>query len=143
MKNLVILGAGTGGTTVANRVARKLPREWTVSVVDPEPLHLYQPGLLFLPFETGAEAPIRRARANTLKRGVRWVRDGVEKVDPKTRTVQLGEGDSLPYDLLVIASGARTVPEETPGLVSHEWRRSVHDFTKWALASNLQVLTTH
>jgi sulfide:quinone oxidoreductase len=128
MKNLVILGAGTGGTTVANRVARKLPREWTVSVVDPEPLHLYQPGLLFLPFETGAEAPIRRARANTLKRGVRWVRDGVEKVDPKTRTVQLGEGDSLPYDLLVIASGARTVPEETPGLVSHEWRRSVHDF---------------
>ena len=36
MKRLVILGSGTGGTLLANRARRELPRGWTVTVVDPE-----------------------------------------------------------------------------------------------------------
>jgi sulfide:quinone oxidoreductase len=128
MKNLVVLGAGTGGTTVANRVARKLPRNWSVSVVDPEAEHLYQPGLLFLPFESRGEAPIKRPRQKTLRRGVRWVRDGVQRVDVEKRRVHLEDGEPLSYDLLVIASGSRTCPDQTPGLLGPEWRKSVHDF---------------
>ncbi len=128
MKNLVILGAGTAGTTVANRVVNKLPRDWSVSVVDPEAEHLYQPGLLFIPFETDGEAPIQRPRGKTLTHGVRWIRDGVERVDPDLRRVELKSGNALVYDLLVIASGARTSPDETPGLLGPEWRKSVHDF---------------
>ena len=56
MKNLIILGAGTGGTMVANRVARELPAGWPVTVIDPAPTHLYQPGLLFLPYGANDEA---------------------------------------------------------------------------------------
>ncbi|HXY38303.1 MAG TPA: FAD-dependent oxidoreductase [Vicinamibacteria bacterium] len=127
MKNLVILGAGTGGTTVARRLRRRLPAEWTVSVVDPEPLHLYQPGLLFLPFGARDEAKLQRPREKTL-RGVRWIRQAVTRVDPDSKQVVLAGGERLGYDLLVVASGARTVPEETAGMLGPEWGRSVHEF---------------
>ena len=126
MKNLVILGAGTGGTTVANRMSRRLPADWSVTVVDPSTRHLYQPGLLFLPF--GGPDSIDRPRARTLRPQVTWVREKVDRVDPDTREVFLASGGSIPYDLLVIASGAQTRPEETPGVLGSGWRNTVHDF---------------
>ena len=126
MKNLVVLGGGTAGTTLANRMARRLPKGWSVSVVDPEPSHLYQPGLLFVPF--GGTDALERLRAGTFRRDVKWVRSAVRRIDPGDRKVVLVEGDPVSYDLLVIASGARTCPEETPGLLGPGWRTTVHDF---------------
>lgn len=128
MKHLVILGAGTGGTMIANRMTSKLPGDWRVTVVDPAEAHLYQPGLLFLPFGAHDEHAIVRARARTLRRGVDWRRETVGAVDPVRRVVSLADGTTLAYDLLVIASGSRIRPEETPGLVGDGWRRSIHDF---------------
>jgi sulfide:quinone oxidoreductase len=127
MKSLVILGAGTGGTMVANRMARRLPPDWSLTVVDPEPTHLYQPGLLFLPFGARDERKIQRPRVRTLDSRVRWVERAVERVDPEAKTVALQGADTLAYDLLVIASGARLCPEETTGLEG-EWHRSIHDY---------------
>ena len=126
MKNAVILGAGTAGTTVANRLIKRLPSGWSVTVVDPEPRHLYQPGLLFIPF--GGRDDIERPRGKTLRGPVSWVRDTVQRVDRDARKVLLGTGEALSYDLLVLASGTRTCPEETPGLLGPEWRKTVHDF---------------
>jgi sulfide:quinone oxidoreductase len=126
MKNLVILGAGTGGTTVANRMAKKLPNDWSVTVVDPQTRHLYQPGLLFLPF--GGSESIDRPRARTLRSRVVWIREEVRRVDPDARHVILESGDSISYDLLIVASGAQTHPDETPGVLGPEWRRTIYDF---------------
>jgi sulfide:quinone oxidoreductase len=128
MKNLVILGAGSGGTMLANRMRKRLPADWQMTIVDPEAEHLYQPGLLFLPFGARDEDRMVRPRARTLPRDVAWVRDTVDRVDPDTKTVALEKGEALPYDLLVIASGARLRPEETPGLHDGEWGRSIHEF---------------
>ena len=51
MKTLLILGAGTSGTMVANRMARTLdPAQWRIIVVDKDEAHIYQPGLIFIPF---------------------------------------------------------------------------------------------
>jgi sulfide:quinone oxidoreductase len=51
MKKLLILGAGTAGTMVANRLSKLLDLdEWQVTMVDNNPIHYYQPGYLFLPF---------------------------------------------------------------------------------------------
>ena len=126
MKNLVVLGAGTAGTTVANRMARKLPSDWSVTVVDPSSSHRYQPGLLYIPF--GGSSAIERPRGGTLRPGVAWVREPVARVDPDARRVVLEAGEEIPYDLLVVASGARTRPEETPGVLGPGWRNTVHDF---------------
>ena len=87
MKNLVVLGAGTAGTIVANRAVAELGSDWSVTVVDPESQHLYQPGLVFLPFGYPDNDRDLRPRAKTLARGVRWVREAVERVEPDTKKV--------------------------------------------------------
>ncbi len=127
MNNLVILGAGTAGTMVANRMTRRVPSGWTVAIIDPEVEHLYQPGLLFLPFSQ-RQKRLQRPRVATLRPGVQWIRESVARVDPDERQVILQSGSRVPYDLLVVASGAGTRPEETAGMIGPEWRRSIHDF---------------
>ncbi len=125
MKHLVILGAGTGGTIVAHRMQRQMPRGWDLAVVDPAPTHLYQPDLIFLPFGLRRERGMERPRARTLPAGVRWVPSEVELVDTANREVVLKDGGRMPYDLLVIATGSDIHPEETQGLA---WNESIHDF---------------
>ncbi|HEX4955793.1 MAG TPA: FAD/NAD(P)-binding oxidoreductase [Thermoanaerobaculia bacterium] len=128
MKHLTILGAGTAGTIVANRMRRDLGRDWQVTVIDPAPDHLYQPGLLFLPFGARDEAKMVRRRASTLADGVRWVDRAVDAVDIQKRQVALVGGETLPYDYLVLATGAAIQPQETPGLLGPAWRKTIHDF---------------
>jgi sulfide:quinone oxidoreductase len=128
MKHLVILGAGTGGTMLANRLVRRLPAGWHLTVVDPEPTHLYQPGLLFLPFGARDERRNLRPRRRTLASSVHWIPAPVRLVDVDTKRVVLDGVEPLRYDLLVIASGARLAPEETPGLLGEEWGHSIHEF---------------
>lgn len=128
MKHLVILGAGTAGTMVANRMRARLAAEWKVIVVDPDPVHLYQPGLLFIPFGARDEAKSQRMRARTFAHGIDWVQNTVKAVDAERKTVEIEGGSDIHYDLLVIASGSHIRPEETPGLVDGGWRRNIFDF---------------
>jgi sulfide:quinone oxidoreductase len=127
MKHLVILGAGTGGTIVANGAAKRLPDDWTITVIDPEVNHLYQPGLLFLPFGIYDESKLWRKRARTLRKRVDWLQQPVEQIDTETKEVIAG-GSRVPYDLLVIASGARIRPDLTEGMVDGDWQKRVFDF---------------
>ena len=46
---IVILGAGTGGTLTANRLRAAYPAgDASITVVDQDDQHVYQPGLLFV-----------------------------------------------------------------------------------------------
>jgi len=128
MKNLIILGAGTGGTMVANRAARELPQGWAVTVIDPAETHLYQPGLLFLPFGARDEAKDQRPRRATLSPRVSWLQDEVRLVDTAARRIDLANGSPLHYDLLVIATGSHIHPEETEGMAGPGWGETIHDF---------------
>jgi len=127
MKNLVILGAGTGGTIVANGAVKRLLPDWSVTVIDPDAGHLYQPGLLFLPFGIYDERKLWRSRASTLRHEIRWIRESVDRVDPVRREVHAG-GGRVPYDLLVIASGSRIRPDQTEGMLGDDWKKRVFDF---------------
>ncbi len=128
MKNLLILGSGTAGTMVANQLIGRLAGDWCVTVIDPEPDHLYQPGLLFLPFGARDEGKMVRPRSKTLRPGVAWHRDRVVGVDTESKKVLLAERGSLRYDLLVIATGSQIRPEETDGMLGDYWHRSIFDF---------------
>jgi sulfide:quinone oxidoreductase len=143
MKNLVILGAGTAGTMVANHLRSKLPRGWKTTVVDPETTHLYQPGLLFLPFGARDEEKMQRPRKRTLGAGIDWVQQDVERVNPDDREIALADGSSLRYDLLVIASGSQIRPEETPGLLGEHWGDTVHEFYTLQGAQRLRETLAH
>jgi sulfide:quinone oxidoreductase len=128
-KHLLILGAGTAGTMMANHLRRRLSRsEWRMTVVDRSDRHLYQPGLLFLPFGTYEESQIVRPTRDFLPRGVEFLQAEVERIAPADKGVVLKNGELLNYDVLLVATGCRTAPEETEGMLGPKWRVNVHDF---------------
>lgn len=128
MKNLVILGAGTAGTMVANQMRKKLPNGWSTTVIDPSATHLYQPGLLFLPFGARDEDKMQKPRAKTLHKDVNWIKEEVKLVDTDENEIVLMNDERLSYDLLVIASGSHIRPDETPGMLGDHWQDTVHEF---------------
>lgn len=133
MRHILILGAGTAGTVMANRLSRRLRSQLrdgriSITIVDPDPVHVYQPGLLFIPFGESFRERISRDRAPTIDRDVRYLASEIAAMDPDTDTVTLADGTRLSYDLCIVATGARTVPEETEGMMGPAWRESVHEF---------------
>ena len=130
MKNLLILGSGTAGTMVANRLRRALDSdEWRITIVDQNATHYYQPGFLFIPFGLYSKNDVTKPKRDFIPPGVELVMAPVDVIDPEHNQVKLaGDGKVLPYDFLVIATGAGTHPEQTPGLMENEWRKSIHDF---------------
>ena len=128
-KHLLILGGGTAGTMMANHLRRRLPSsEWRMTVVDRSERHLYQPGFLFLPFGLYEEHHIVRRTQDFLPTGVDFIQAEVNQISPENHAVSLADERSLPYDLLIIATGCRTAPEETEGMLGPKWRVNVHDF---------------
>ena len=106
MKKLVILGSGTAGTMVANKLRDKLPkREWSIAVVDRDDQHHYQPGYLFIPFGHYTRDQVVRSRHHFLADGVDFVIGSVDRVEADDSAVLLEDGRRLDYDQLVIASG--------------------------------------
>ncbi len=133
MKRILILGAGTAGTVMANRLARIYRRDiaarrTAITVVDRDDQHVYQPGLLFVPFGIYQPEEIVRPRSRQLAKGVTYVSAGIDRVDADRDVVLLADGRSLPYDVLIIATGVRTVPEETEGLTGEGWQTKIFDF---------------
>ena len=129
MKKLVILGSGTAGTMVANKLRDKLPKhEWTVTVVDRDDQHHYQPGYLFIPFGHYTRDQVVRSRHHFLADGVDFVIGSVDRVEADENAVLLEGGGRLEYDQLVIASGTAPRPDQTPGMLDAEWRKSIFDF---------------
>lgn len=129
MKTLLILGAGTAGTTVANRMHRLLDsREWRIVVVDQDAHHYYQPGLLFIPFGIYRKEDVVKPRQDFLPSGVEWILAPVELIQPEQNRVRLADGRLLRYDFLIIATGCRLDPEATPGMHEHEWQKSIYEF---------------
>ncbi|MGD2070141.1 MAG: FAD/NAD(P)-binding oxidoreductase [Gemmatimonadota bacterium] len=129
MKRIVILGGGTGGTMMAVKLRRVLePEDWEIVVVDRDDRHLYQPGLIFLPFGIYTEGDLHKPRSRFMPPGVKLAFGEVDAVDPEASLVRLQDGRRLRYDLLVLATGSRIVPEETEGMAGTGWQRTVFDF---------------
>lgn len=129
MKQIVILGAGTAGTMMANKLVRALGGDgWKVTVIDRDDVHVYQPGLLFLPFGSYREDEIVKRRASLLDSQVSLRLEGIDRVAPDENRVYLKSGDRLDYDLLIVATGSRILPEQTQGLTGVGWQESAFDF---------------
>lgn len=129
MKKLVILGAGTAGTMMANKLFRNLNRDvWEITIVDKDENHYYQPGFLFIPFGIYQPDEVVRPKREFLPKSIKFLIDKVQKIEGEQNQVLLASGTILPYDILVVATGAVPVPEETEGLKGKLWYQDIFDF---------------
>ncbi|RME90265.1 MAG: NAD(P)/FAD-dependent oxidoreductase [Candidatus Hydrogenedentota bacterium] len=129
MKKLVILGAGTAGTMIANHLHKRLKhKDWEVTLLDPNPDHYYQPGFLFVPFGIYSIEDTKKPKQKFIPSGMQLVQKGVEAIEPDKNQLILEGGEKLSYDILIVATGSRIVPEETEGMKDRLWRKKIFDF---------------
>jgi sulfide:quinone oxidoreductase len=143
VKRVVILGAGTGGTIMANLLRRRLdPADWALTIIDRDNDHYYQPGFLFIPFGFYTRKDIVRPRSKFLPKAVEFIVAEVDRIDPASNEVVFEDASTLGYDILIVATGADIAPAETPGMLDG-WRDSIFDFYTpdgaEALAAKLKV----
>lgn len=129
MKQLVILGAGTAGTMMANHLHKKLDRnEWDICIIDEKTEHHYQPGYLFLPFDIYQPGDIIKSIKDFIPSDVQLIRQKIERITAAENYILMADGSQKNYDLLIIATGAKIAPEEIEGMKGEEWHKSVFDF---------------
>jgi sulfide:quinone oxidoreductase len=129
MKRLLILGAGTAGTIMANKMKKELSgQEWSITIVEKEMNHFYQPGFLFIPFGYYQKKDIVKSALKFLPDGIEVINSEIEKIDASQNIVTLKNGITIVYDILIIATGARINPEDTPGLKGELWQKNIFDF---------------
>ena len=129
MKKLLILGAGTAGTMMANKMKKALDvDEWKITIVDQHKTHYYQPGFLFIPFDIYNKHDVIKPKYDFFPTGIEVVFSEIDKVIGEENKVLLKDGKQLNYDFLIIATGTQTYPEETPGLKDKLWYKDIFDF---------------
>ncbi len=129
MKRILILGAGTAGTMMANHLHKELDNKlFEINIVDERDNHYYQPGFLFLPFDSYLPEDVVKNIDVFIPKQVKLIRQKIDKINPAENTVSLGNGDLLEYDILIIATGSEIAPEEITGMKGGEWQKSVFDF---------------
>jgi len=148
-KRIVILGGGTGGTLTANRLHRHFRHHRIhdgsedhaveIVVVDQDDHHVYQPGLLFVPFGLSQPQEIVRPRKAQLLNGIEFVQQPIDRVETERDTVVLANGRELAYDVLVIATGVTLALDETEGLTGPGWNEKVFTFYDLAGATALET----
>lgn len=116
MERILILGGGVGGTLTANLLVKKLRRqvkagEVTITVIDQTGQHTYQPGFMYVAMGGERADRLQRPERGLLDSRVALVIGEIEKVDEPSQTVHLKDGERLPYNYLVLATGSRIVPE--------------------------------
>jgi sulfide:quinone oxidoreductase len=139
MKKLLILGAGTAGTMMANRLRKKLSaNEWSTDIVDQYPKHYYQPGFLFMPFGIYSEKDVIKPKRKFIPSDVRYIEAKIDRIDPEKNRVVFESGEHIDYDVLIIATGVKTAPDQTEGMLGDDWRERVFDFYTFEGASTLR-----
>ncbi len=129
MKKIVILGAGTAGTMMLNKLHNLLDKEeWELTIVDEYKTHYYQPGFLFIPFGIYKKQDVIKPKYDFFPPGTNAIFSKIDRVEGENNKVYLENGKVLNYDFLIIATGTQTRPEETPGLKDKLWYKDIFDF---------------
>lgn len=129
MKKLVILGAGTAGTMILNKLEPVLDKDdWHITIVDQYETHYYQPGFLFIPFGIYNKTDVIKPKRDFFPSGVDVIFDSIDKIEPNENKVLLSNNKILNYDYLIVATGCKINPSETEGLAEDGWHKNIFDF---------------
>jgi sulfide:quinone oxidoreductase len=139
MKKLLILGAGTSGTMMANHLHKVLPSsDWEITIVDQDETHYYQPGFLFYPFDLYKTKQLKKPTKKFIPKGVKLIREKIRRIVKDSDQVVLQNEEIIKYDILIIATGTDIAPSEIEGMLGDHWHKSVFDFYTYKGARNLR-----
>ena len=121
---ILIVGGGMGGTILANNLARRLKGELKsgkarITMLSASDQHMYQPGLLYVALGRMAVDELYKDQASLLEPSIEFHVDPVEEFNLDNKQVKTKSGKTIDYDMIVIATGCRAVPEEIPGLAEN------------------------
>lgn len=125
-KNIVIIGAGTAGIMLANKLIKKSGLD--ITVIDKSEHHYYQPGFLFIPFGRYSLEQLRKPTNKLINRHVNHITQNASAINHELNQVVLEDGSHVNYDVLVIATGARIDPSQMPGLTDSGWHKNAFDY---------------
>jgi len=121
---ILIIGGGMGGTILANNLARRLKAEMKsgkahITMLSASERHMYQPGLLYVALGRMAVDELYRDQASLLEPGIEFHVDPAAEFNLDNNQVKTKSGKIYDYDIVVIATGSRAVPESIPGLAEN------------------------
>lgn len=133
---VVVIGGGVGGTRVANLLARRLRSRAAVELITASPMHIYAPGLLYVPFDDLRQVETARAEADLLRPEIALAAETpATSIDFQRKQVSLTSGRKVPYDYLVIATGTEPNADRIPGMVG-----VAYSFRTYAEAQRLRAV---
>lgn len=113
---VVIVGGGTGGISVAARLTRGWRNRTDVAVIEPSEKHFYQPAWTLVGGGTFRREATMRDEASVMPRRATWIRDAVEEFDPDNNRLLTRDGLEVTYDYLVVAPGIQLNWSKVKGL---------------------------
>ena len=126
-KNIIIIGAGFGGITAMNHLAKKLPSDFSLILIDKHHHQLYTPALYeiaSIPREITEDTILRASILIPIKDMIRkkntaFICDEFIGLDSRIQTIQLQRTGNLAYEYLILALGSETAYFDIPGLSEH------------------------
>ncbi|MBL9125681.1 MAG: NAD(P)/FAD-dependent oxidoreductase [Planctomycetaceae bacterium] len=121
---VLIVGGGTAGITVAAQLRRKLA-PYDVAIVEPSTKHYYQPLWTLVGAGVFPKEQSERAESAFIPPGAAWIREHVAEFHPEQNYVVTREGRRIGYDYLVVALGIQIDWGQIPGLREGIGRRQI------------------
>lgn len=129
---VLIVGGGTAGITVAARLLRKGYTD--VAVIEPSDKHYYQPMWTLVGGGQAKAASTERSEASVMPRNATWIRKAASEVDPETNILTCSDGSAYEYDILVVCPGIQLDWDKTEGLTEALGRGGVSSNYRYDLA---------
>ncbi|MGP9790038.1 NAD(P)/FAD-dependent oxidoreductase [Roseinatronobacter sp. NSM] len=101
---ILILGAGAGGTAIANRLSERLDGA-QITILDGRPQHWYQPGFTLIASGLRKADYAVSSTQQWLPRGITYVNEYAAELDPDANRVTTTGGQRIEYDYLIVATG--------------------------------------
>jgi sulfide:quinone oxidoreductase len=122
---ILIVGGGTAGVTVAASLRRRGPRSLDIAVVEPSETHYYQPCFTLVGAGAYDMAKTQRPERNLIPAGVTFIHGAAKAFDPDKNSVMLETGDALTYDYLVVCTGMKLDWDKIEGLSANLGKNGV------------------
>ncbi len=113
--SVLVAGAGTAGLTVAAKLAQQ-PDAPSIAIIDPAKKHYYQPLWTLIGAGVFPREESEREMADYMPNGIEWIQSAVSQFEPEQNQVLLADGQTVTYDILVVALGIQVDWDKIPGL---------------------------